>query len=140
MGAPIAFGLLQMLLCLAALLVGVRGARRTEHLTGSALAGAVSVGFALVALTLPRYGQHTRLLGGVLFSTVALGIVSQLVCHWLGYRIGMRYPDSPERRRGAIIWTLIATGVVVVPVSFFVFIVSFTLIACNAGQYDCPFG
>ena len=64
----------------------------------------------------------------------------QLVGHWFGYPIGRRYPNSPERRRGAIIGTLVATGFVVVPVSFFVFIVSLTLITCNAGQYDCPFG
>jgi hypothetical protein len=140
MGAPILFGLLQVSLCLAALLVGARGARRAEHLTGLTLAGAVGIGFALLALTLPRYGQHTRLFGGVALAALALGVIPQLVCHWLGYRTGIRYADSPAERRGAIAVTLVAIGLVVVPISLFVFIVSFTLIACDPGQYDCPFG
>jgi hypothetical protein len=52
----------------------------------------------------------------------------------------MKYPGLPEERSGAIVWTLVATGLVVVPFSFLVFVVSFTLVACGAGQNDCPFG
>jgi ABC-type uncharacterized transport system permease subunit len=140
MGAVIGFGLLPVALCLAALLVGVSGARRNEHLTGFALMGAVSVAFGLLALTLTRYGQHTRLLEGVVIAALGLGVVPQLVCHFLGFWIGIRHPNSPERRRTAIIVSLIATGSVVVPVSFLIFIVSFTLTACNPGQSECPFG
>jgi hypothetical protein len=139
---PVGFGLVQVALCLAGLIVGVRGARRSAHLPGMALAAAIGVGFGVLARIVPTFGEPTNELGGVLLAVLGLGVGPQTACHWLGYRIGKRYPDSPERRRGAIVTSLIMTGLVVVPVSFVIAIESYALVVCPTNQDNpyCPYG
>ena len=139
-GFFIAFTLAVMSPCLVALFIGAWTRGWWGHLVGLAWAVAVGSGFAVVAINTPRFGEHTRLVGGAVLAGLALGVVPQLICHWIGYLIGTGSGDARSLRWSRVLWALVVLTVLLVPVALVVAVISYTLVACDPGQYDCPFG